>query len=302
MTSRPKKTVFSRHETFSLRYAWLTKGWREFVDQGNTDDEKAMLPLGLGKNMVKSIKYWMKACQIVDEDFTPTEIGKKILGKGGKDNYLEHHASLWIIHWLLATNDKLATAWYWFFNEYQKKEFTTEEIQTSLYDRYTQDSDRKISRSSTDKDAQMIIRMYSESKNHNKKSLDDSLDSLLSTLGLIEESRSEKLFHSSRKPRPELPIEVIAYAIFDLMKNDDKKIRAIKYLMHAEDDEPSIGSVFRLDEPGLLSKLELLQDNYPKIFKIDNDIYPQLSILIDDFDQMKFIDDAYGSRGNTHEY
>lgn len=69
MILKPKKMAFGRHETFSLRYAWLTKGYREFANKKNRANEEAILSLGVGMNMVKSIRYWMRACQI-DLHFT----------------------------------------------------------------------------------------------------------------------------------------------------------------------------------------------------------------------------------------
>jgi len=124
------KTAFGRHESFALRYGWLTKGYRTEKQVFNSDN--ATVELGVGKNMVKSIQYWLKACQIVDEDMNHTEIGEAIFSDNGFDPYLEDEATIWLIHWLLVTNSELATALYWFFNNFHKPEFSAEEVQTSL--------------------------------------------------------------------------------------------------------------------------------------------------------------------------
>lgn len=52
--------VFSGHESFACRYGWLPKLY-EAVEQDEelfADDERAILALGLGKNMVRSIRFW----------------------------------------------------------------------------------------------------------------------------------------------------------------------------------------------------------------------------------------------------
>ena len=55
-----RKIKMKRHESFSIREGWLTKGIsgvkknnKIFSSQDATDI------LGIGTNMVKSLKYWM---------------------------------------------------------------------------------------------------------------------------------------------------------------------------------------------------------------------------------------------------
>lgn len=55
------KYTFSGHETFQCRHLWLKKGY-DFVKANRSfNDEDAVLILGVGKNMVNSIRFWMKA-------------------------------------------------------------------------------------------------------------------------------------------------------------------------------------------------------------------------------------------------
>ena len=63
-----KKVTFGRHETFPLRYSWLTKGVQEFDKDPSiftSKDNDATVKLGVGKNMVNSIRYWLLATQIL---------------------------------------------------------------------------------------------------------------------------------------------------------------------------------------------------------------------------------------------
>ncbi len=59
---------FSGHETFTLRHGWLKKA----VDAVQTDPhafmkDTAMVHLGVGKNMVRSIRHWSLAADVVRE-------------------------------------------------------------------------------------------------------------------------------------------------------------------------------------------------------------------------------------------
>ena len=104
--------VFARHETFHPRYGWLKKGF-DYVKKDNNvflrDD--ASVVLGVGKNMVRSMKYWCAAFKIIQEKpeapknisrpFIPTSFGEALLSDKGWDPYLEDPASLWLLHWKL---------------------------------------------------------------------------------------------------------------------------------------------------------------------------------------------------------
>ena len=89
--------------------------------------------LGVGTNMVKSIKYWMLAMGLIGEDQRNgaelTELGKMIFKY---DAFLEDDVSLWLLHSFIAKNSFRATVWYLFFNKCQAEEFTKEELFTVL--------------------------------------------------------------------------------------------------------------------------------------------------------------------------
>jgi Protein of unknown function (DUF4007) len=118
---------FSGHETFPFRYPWLKKGFDAVDADGDAflrDD--AIAVLGVGKNMVRSIRHWCLAAGIVQEttgeDTTrsgrlePTAFGRKIFAtKDGLDPFLEDSATLWLIHWQIASNQSRASTWHWTF-------------------------------------------------------------------------------------------------------------------------------------------------------------------------------------------
>lgn len=90
--------VFARHETFHPRFGWLTKGFdHAAADPKVFGRDDAPVRLGVGKNMVRSIRYWCHAFKLLAAD-QPTEFGKQLLGEQGWDTYLEDPASLWLLH------------------------------------------------------------------------------------------------------------------------------------------------------------------------------------------------------------
>ena len=88
--------TFSGHETFPFRYPWLKKGLDAVLeDPGVFQRDDALTTLGVGKNMVRSIRHWCLTAGILAEGrqgagvLSPTELGTLLLADDGLDPYLE---------------------------------------------------------------------------------------------------------------------------------------------------------------------------------------------------------------------
>lgn len=294
MFFEPKKTSFGRHETFALRFGWLTKGYQALYDDSNifTSDDSTMI-LGVGKNMVAAIRYWLVACQIRHQDtLQPTRVGYLIFDKdAGLDPYLEDEATIWLLHWLLASNPKNATSWYWFFNRYHKAEFTSQELTTALTD-FVNDSiieGKKPSINTLKNDAQLLHRMYTQSKINNRAPLEDSLDSPFSLLNLVSMASDERRFISRHQERESLPLAIFGYAVVDVMKSRKLKSIPIEELMYPRGDYCAPGSVFRMTENDLITNLEKLMVYMPGIFEIRDTAGIHQLFMIKDCELEKFI-------------
>jgi hypothetical protein len=279
----PKKASFGRHETFALRYSWLTKGFQAFHDNKNKDifsSDEATIELGVGKNMVNAIKYWLRASSMLfdtDEGLVASKLGEKIFADDGWDPYLEDEATLWLIHWRLATNAELATAWYRFFNCYHKAEFTSDDAAESLADFVRNNLVGKHSERTVKHEVAMILRMYCPPKD---KSHEESLDAPLTSLKLVSAVEGSHIYHSYANQQPSLPVGLIGYAVNEVFNQRKVENLPIADLMYGQKNEIALGSVFRLTESALLAKLENLVKAYPNIFQINetsgiNQLYRQ---------------------------
>jgi len=267
------KTAFGRHETFALRYSWLTKGYQKNVACKKEDiftSDNATVELGVGKNMVAAIRYWLRASQMMDASSNRvTSLGNSIFNsKTGFDPYLEDEATLWLVHWSIATNSSLATSWYWFFNKFHKPEFTASELNTSLSDWVKDNVQHKIADGTLKNDTLLVPKMYAYSKDNKRISLEDKLDIPLVQLKLITQSPDGKTYQSKPSIRLSLPIEIIGYAVSQIMLAKNAISIPIEELMYSRDTFPAVGSVFRLTENDLIAKLETLTSSYPQFFDI----------------------------------
>lgn len=126
-----KRYCFSGHETFYCKSLWLKKGY-DFRCEGNSfNQDDAVVKLGVGKNMVASIRFWLKAFGLTVEDF-PTDLANIIFHDAG-DPFLEDSNTIWLLHYLLVSN-KIASIYHLLFVDYQreKKEFDRELLQNFI--------------------------------------------------------------------------------------------------------------------------------------------------------------------------
>jgi hypothetical protein len=59
--SKVKRYAFSGHESFPCKTLWLKKGYDFVVDKNDFNSPEAVIGLGVGKNMVSSIRFWLQA-------------------------------------------------------------------------------------------------------------------------------------------------------------------------------------------------------------------------------------------------
>jgi len=266
------KAAFGRHETFPLRYSWLTKGFQALVANRKIfESDDATVTLGVGKNMVTAIRYWLQAANIIEKvggSFQATPVGRAIFDDGGYDPYLEDEATIWLIHWLLATNPELATAWYWFFNRFHKPEFTGQELAIALSDFAKSELRGRFSTTTIKNDAAILLRMYVRNKGNTRTPLEEALDSPLSMLSLVSSMSGTKTYQSRPSQRDGLPLGIFGYALAEIFLCSGASEIPIEELMYGKENLPALGAVFRLTESALLTRLERLVHALPGVFDI----------------------------------
>ncbi|WP_133510359.1 DUF4007 family protein [Candidatus Thiosymbion oneisti] len=267
-----EKAVFGRHETFALRYGWLTKGTQALMSGDPVfEAEDATVRLGVGKNMVTSIRYWLQAARLIvkaDDGWKLTDTGAYIFDDNGCDPYLEDEATIWLVHWLIASNPELATSWWWFFNRFHKPEFTATELVAALQDFAREEVKGRYAGSTLKSDTAVLLRMYVRSAAGGKVPAEEALDSPLAVLGLVSNLSGPKTFESRPAVRKGLPPGILGFAIVELLSALNEQQIPIEELMYGRVGYPAIGGLFRLTEAGLLGKIEELARELPDLFSL----------------------------------
>ncbi len=253
------KLTFSGHDSFHCRHLWLKKGY-DYIKKGKKfSDNDSVVELGVGKNMVASIKHWMKAFDLVDENDELSELSHKIFNdENGWDKYLEDDATLWILHHNIVKKG-YATTYNWIFNELRKEkiEFTQKNFFDFVNRKLQSKNIRPISPNTINSDFSVFIKMYlrTDKQNNDKE---DTFSGILTELDLIKELTKDKsaYFLIENKEREDIPEEVLLYAIL----SDERFDRSVN-VRSLEIEDNSIASIFAITRTGLISKIESIANN-----------------------------------------
>lgn len=184
---------FRAHDTFFIRKGWLSKGMRNVV--ANPDvfvtkdkDRNPMDVLGIGSNMVKALRYWLQVVGLTAEPSkgqrvqSLTTFGELVYKH---DPYIEEMGTLWLLQYQLAKNKDEATAWYYFFNEFNMSEFTREDFVKALQNYIVMAQEQAAIRSLND-DFSCIISTYVSRGKTAKASPENNIDCPFGELGLVD--------------------------------------------------------------------------------------------------------------------
>lgn len=240
------------HEKFPLREGWLSKGIvaakenpKVFSESNGPD------VLGVGTNMVKSIRYWLLATKLLEKNRNVEEVSDlaKIIFE--KDPYLEDVFSLWLIHSNLVKNKEVATVWYMFFNKIDVEEFNKTDLQSQMSLELFKYIGMQVNEGSVKDDIDVLLNMYSK----DTKKYDDPEDKNicpLSALGLIK--KEEESYIKVQPDLRKISDYVILYELSCMFENE--KSLSIEKISSGE---LSLGTIYHLTKVTVNKYLDNLE-------------------------------------------
>lgn len=263
-SSIPIKYTFSGHDSFQCRFFWLKKGY-DFVNNNKSfSDEDAVVQLGVGRNMVNAIRFWLKAFNITDVNDNLTEFGNRLFNDDGWDPFLEDEASLWLLHFQLVKNN-LASIYSIIFNDFRKEKvlFTKESFVNYMKRRRENEGSFYLNESTIANDYDVFVKTY-KSADDDSKDIEDSFSGILSELNLLEkvviehdDRKKEVFLQIPYNEKDEIPKEVLLYSILD--NSEYGMAISLNSLAY---DFNSPGSIFSITQSGLVNKInEIVADS-----------------------------------------
>ncbi len=226
-----------------------------FVDR----TENPMDVLGIGANMVKALRYWLQAVGLTEEPPSGTrtqsftEFGQLVFDN---DKFIEEIGTLYLLHYKMVSNEKFATAWYIFFNEFNMTEITKEDFVIAVNSYLSKIGETVASRSIED-DFACIINTYLPrfKSNPNKVSPENNIDCPFGELGLIDfMNKNKKIYRKSKPSVNSFDPWVILAVIFD-RANGNTEVPLNDLLTTPS----NIGKVFNLDAISMLDILHRVE-------------------------------------------
>lgn len=283
---------FSGHDTFHCRQQWLLKGI-ELINNQNIKSfsnlEEAILNLGVGKNMVQSIQYWLRAFDLIDEDKKLTVTANLIFSsKNGFDRYLEDEGTLWLLQYLICKSE-YASIYKLIFSDYIKERISHEFDENQIKKFIKSKVEKDISDNTLTSDFKVFIQSYYSSQK-TIKSLEDDYNSPLIELNLLSTvNRNDDVitYKLNKDNRPNFPIEIFGYCLMLQFGNNS----AIPFNQIRE----TLGSYFVLTNEGLEIIIEKLCSKYSEFIFNDDAGVRQIQIKTsnDNF-QLQLLKDYYG--------
>lgn len=309
-----KNYTFSGHDTFVLRHGWLKKihdrlsGFGREAECGEGpvlpsailfDPQQAMAEFGVGKNMVRAMRYWALATGFFkiseDGNVRATELGDLILADGAKgkdlglDPYFENPSTLWLVHWKIVTNSRLCTAWDFAFSTFNRTLFTKAALVSGLVSE-AEERGWEVSSGSIDKDIGCVLNMYCpDAKTPKGTFREEGLESPLSELGLIWKDAATGGYRFEVGPKTNLDTDILYYAIACYATDRKSKLLSLDEIFY---EYGAPGRVFKLDENSMCAMLEMAaertsgalewQETGPlRQLKISEDLKAPLELLRD---------------------
>lgn len=250
---------FSGHDTFPFRYTWLSKGVQKLrVYPDLFSQEDAMVILGVGKNMVRSIKHWCETLGLIANpargEYVVTTLGNNLFGKDGWDPYLENPGTLWLLHWKLASRFERSSTWYLAFTRWSAPQFSKQQLLTWILNQIDDVSKVRATKNSLKRDIDVFVRTYIPARTGKAKFIEDSFDCPLVDLGLLNEV-DKNLYTFVKGEKSSLPKEIFYYALTEYWEQNasDQNTLSFESILYGPS---SLGRVFCLTENSLYTRLE----------------------------------------------
>lgn len=257
--SKVKKYTFSGHESFPCKSLWLKKGYDFVIAGNNFNSPEAVIGLGVGKNMVASIRFWLRAFGIMENDEI-TWLGNYLFDeKNGKDKYLEDIATLWLLHFNLVFSGE-ATLYSMFFCGVQKERthFEREQILTYVKLRMVEAGKMTLFNMNTvKKDIGVMLQNYTLPR---KPQSNEDFSSLLIDLDLIRQSSEGKGYYFNVDGKRKVTKEIFLYGLLKLKEQEGDNTISFDTI------QERVGLVFCMQDYETIEMLKLLESEYGQYF------------------------------------
>lgn len=278
---------FSGHESFPCKTLWLKKGY-DFVVAGNDfNSPEAVIGLGVGKNMVASIRFWLRVFGITANDKLTTLADYLFDSQKGKDRYIEDIATLWLLHFNLVFSED-ATLYKMFFCGLQRERTHFEREQVLTYVKLKMVEAGKITLfnpNTVKKDVAVLLQNYTLPR---KPQSNEDFSSLLIDLDLIRQNTEGKGYYFNVDGKRKVTKEIFLYGLLKLKEKDGDNTIAFDTI------QEQVGLVFCMQDFETIEMLKLLAGEYGEYLAYSDVAGIKQIQFTNNLDVKQVLDNYYG--------
>ena len=262
------KYTFSGHDSFQCRLLWLKKGYDYLRTGQSFAADDAPVRLGVGNNMVRSIRYWLRAFGLTNEQEQLSELAHLIFGPDGFDPFLEDQATLWLLHYQLVKTRHASSYWI-IFNELRRRrsEFSVDDFVYYVTKVKAEREKFPVNPGTVADDFKVFAKLYVQG-GRQAKDREEGFAGILTELTLLKplERKTDDgksvttLYAIPLTERDDLPAELLLYCLLDAPN------LGLSISLETLETEPGMPClVFAMNRAGLLRKIEQLTGRYPTL-------------------------------------
>jgi hypothetical protein len=281
--------AYARHQSFYLRDKWLSKGLKAVIEDPRFFyDKDGFEKIGLGKNMVQSLRFWLLATNLLEEiqengnrEHKLTNLGRFVFLA---DRLLQKNDTVSILHYHLVRNSNdLATVFYWYFNIYKETVTQKVELLKSFTTWVKNNEPKEISSKSLKRDIDCLIQLYT--KEANEADPEDFIFSPFTKLNLMKEEPSEEGHENIRKVSPEIEqvgLVALYYVLLKYASENDVTMISVDEIIN---EKYLWGKVYNLSRNKVIEALNRLTNHehfpieYVRTNNLDNIKLPKIEPL-----------------------
>ena len=273
MNSNKPTLRFSGHDTFNCKEQWILKGLQLIDNEGDSSIFKqpdAISKLGVGKNMVRSIHYWLRAFGMLNDAEKVTDIAKILFIVEKWDEYLENEGSLWLLQYHLCKVEYASIfklIFYDYFSDKATLDFSEFQILNFINRELSKNGQSKVSNNTLKSDFKVFTRTYA-SPTKNVKTIEDDFSVPLLSLNLISDTgrkngENQSVYRLNQGIQKTISSEVFGYCLLNQFESE----KAINY----DAIKITLGSYLCLSNDGLDELIERLCESYKEQFSYKSD-------------------------------
>lgn len=284
-----KNIVINKHGSFYVRSSWPTKildaiSINESIFSPNKELE-AVDEIGVGRVMIKSMRYWANALGIASEHKTSQGVILRLTSLGELikkyDPYFQNIGTLWLLHRNLTKIGSEATAWSWAFNLFNKKSFSKNDF-CNDFTSYLQHKGVEYNKKAIEKEFDCFKNTYVSEKEFDiKKIIEEDNSPFFARLKLLSYV-GNGVYVQNNVGIHEVPLDIFCYCII----NDNRELLADSrqiQIDHLLEDDGQVGKYMCLTYSILIEYLQRLE-NQNKI-KLINNFGNRLIQISEDLDE-----------------